>query len=160
MTTFDNCWTALVGNEGGYSNNPEDAGGETMWGITARVARAHGYTGDMKDLPQETAKRIAKEDYWDPYHCDDLPAIIAFQVLDTAYNGGHTVMWLQQAVGVLADGVMGPITVKAVQVANPYIVVMRFLAYRLKYMKDARKWPYFSRGWADRIANNLLRAAK
>ena len=48
--------------EGGYSNrNPEDdPGGETMWGVTARVAREDGYTGPMRDLPLERAKSIAR----------------------------------------------------------------------------------------------------
>ena len=56
MNSFDDAFDALIGNEGGYSNNPKDPGGETMWGITARVARAAGYTGPMRDLPRDTAK--------------------------------------------------------------------------------------------------------
>jgi lysozyme family protein len=44
--------------EGGYSNNPNDSGGETMWGVTDRVARANGYAGPMKDMPREVAKNI------------------------------------------------------------------------------------------------------
>ncbi|HIA2409759.1 TPA: glycosyl hydrolase 108 family protein, partial [Burkholderia contaminans] len=36
MSSFDDAFEALMGNEGGYSNSPADPGGETMWGITAR----------------------------------------------------------------------------------------------------------------------------
>ena len=57
---FNWAFDLLMGHEGGYSNNPKDPGGETMWGITARVARAWGYSGPMKSLPRETAKQIAK----------------------------------------------------------------------------------------------------
>ena len=54
MSSFDDAFKALIGSEGGYSFNPADPGGETMWGVTARVARASGYAGPMKDLPLET----------------------------------------------------------------------------------------------------------
>lgn len=65
MSTFDDAFTALIGNEGGYSFNPADPGGETMWGVTARVARGNGYPGAMKARPLSAAKQIAKTAYWD-----------------------------------------------------------------------------------------------
>lgn len=160
MTTFDRAFAALIGNEGGYSNNPKDPGGETMFGVTARVARAHGYTGPMRDLPLSFARAIAKAEYWDPYKLDEVPAQIAFQVLDAAYNGGHPAQWLQQAAGVTADGVIGPKTLEAVAAAEPAALCARFDAYRLQYLTDLPTWPTFGRGWARRIAANLLRAAQ
>lgn len=159
MSDFDKAWSALVGNEGGYSNNPADPGGETMWGITARVARSHGYTGAMRDLPQETAKQIAKAEYWDRFHCDDLSDELAFQVLDTAYNGGFPVQWIQRAAGVIEDGQLGPATLNAVRSADQDKLCLRFNAYRIQYLASQRVWPTFGRGWMNRIANNLLRAA-
>ncbi|ASG21424.1 glycoside hydrolase family 108 protein [Nitrospirillum viridazoti] len=159
MTSFDDAFEALMGNEGKYSFNPADPGGETMWGITARVARAHGYTGAMKDLPRDTAKAIAKVEYWDRVRGDELPVTIAFQVFDACYNGGHPVEWLQQAAGVKVDGVLGPVTLAAVRALSPITIVARFDAYRLNYLADLGTWPSFGRGWAHRIANNLLKAA-
>src|SRR3546814_13966192 len=44
---------ATIGKEGGYSNHPADKCGPTMWGITERVARKNGYTGDMRNLPRD-----------------------------------------------------------------------------------------------------------
>lgn len=159
MSTFDDAFTALIGNEGGYSFNPADPGGETMWGITARVAHGWGYTGDMKDLPLDTAKAIAKKFYWDPYQCDQFDPRIGFQVLDAAYNGGHPAQWLQQAAGVTQDGVIGSITVAAVRAADPMKIIMRFTAYRLQYLGNLPTWPNFGHGWSNRIANNLIRGA-
>lgn len=158
MTAFDDAFTALIGNEGGYSNNPADPGGETMWGITARVARGWGYTGDMKDLPLDTAKAIAKKFYWDPYQCDQFDPRIGFQVLDAAYNGGHPAQWLQQAAGVTADGVIGAVTAAAVRAADPLKIVILFNASRIFYYTSLGTWPDFGRGWSNRIANNLRRA--
>lgn len=159
MTAFDDSFTALIGNEGGYSNNPADPGGETMWGVTARVARKHGYTGPMRDLPLNTARTIAKTEYWDAYRCDDMPAQVGFQVLDAAYNGGHPAQWLQRAVGVAEDGTIGPVTLAAVKAADPDDVCLRLDAYRLQYLTELTTWPTFGRGWARRIAANLLRAS-
>ena len=45
----------VIGREGGYSNRPADRGGATRWGVTEKVARSHGYRGDMRTFPR--AKR-------------------------------------------------------------------------------------------------------
>ncbi|HEX5393812.1 MAG TPA: glycosyl hydrolase 108 family protein [Rhodocyclaceae bacterium] len=158
--TFLSAFTSLIGNEGGYVNNPKDPGGETMYGVTARVARAHGYTGAMRDLPLETAQQIAKAEYWDKFRCDDFDPRIAFEIFDTAYNGGYPIKWLQLAVAAKPDGKLGPATVAAVQGADPMTVIARFNAYRLSYYTSLKTWPDFGRGWANRIAHNLLLGAK
>jgi lysozyme family protein len=156
---FSAAWQALLGNEGGYVDNPADPGGATMYGVTERVARAHGYTGDMRELPLAMAEQIAKTEYWDPYRCDQMPQEVAFQILDTAYNGGHPAQWVQQAAGVTADGIIGPQTLAAINAADPDKIVMRFDAARIDYLTDCNPWPTFGRGWMHRIANNLRRAA-
>ncbi|UUX38997.1 hypothetical protein NTJ56_08840 [Burkholderia contaminans] len=159
MSSFDEAFDALIGNEGGYSNNPKDPGGETMWGVTARVARAAGYTGAMRDLPRDTAKAIAKRLYWDPLHCDEYDPRIGFQLLDANYNGGHVVLWMQQAGGARADGVFGPATIAAVKEADPARFIMRFIAVRQNYLTACKPWPTFSRGWIHRTSSNLLKGA-
>jgi len=160
MGSFDDAFDLLIGNEGGYSNNPADPGGETMWGITARVARACGYTGPMRDLPRDTAKAICKRLYWDPLRLDDVPAVIGFQVLDANYNGGHAVLWMQQAAGAKADGVLGPATLQAVANCNALAFIMRFNSLRLVYLTNLKVWTSFSKGWARRIATNLMIGAR
>lgn len=160
MTAFDDAFTELMGNEGGYSNNPADPGGETMWGITKRVAVANGYTGAMQDLPQDTAKAIAKSEYWDRYSCDSFDPRIGFQVFDAAYNGGPAARWLQEAAEVQPDGVIGPVTIAAVSAADPLRIIMRLDSYRLTYLASLDTFPTFGRGWANRIAHILLLGAK
>lgn len=160
MNTFDDAFAALMKSEGGYSNNPRDAGGETMYGVTKRVAVANGYTGEMKDLLISTAMVIAKTQYWDKYLCDQFDPRIGFQVFDAAYHGGHPAKWLQQAVGVKPDGVIGAQTIAAVRSSDPQKVVMRFLAYRLKYLGNLASWADFGHGWANRIADNLMIGAE
>ncbi|KVR92123.1 glycoside hydrolase family 108 protein [Burkholderia vietnamiensis] len=159
MSSFDDAFDALIGNEGGYSNNPKDPGGETMWGITARVARAAGYTGTMRDLPRDTAKAIAKRFYWDPLKLDALDARVAFQILDSNYNGGHPVIWMQGAAGARVDGVLGPATIAAVQATDPLRFMMRWNALRIRYFTSLKTWISFGKGWVNRIANNLMKGA-
>lgn len=157
MSSFDDAFASLIGSEGGYSNNPSDPGGETMWGCTARVARANGYTGPMRELPKETAKAIAKKVYWDPLHLDEFDPRVAFQIFDCNYNGGQTVRWAQAAAGAAVDGRMGPATIAAIKVCDPHAFILSFLSQRLNYLTDLATFKTFGRGWSRRIAANMKR---
>lgn len=156
---FEDAFTLLMGHEGGYVNHPDDPGGETMYGITKRVALANGYTGEMRDLPIEIARRIAKNEYWDRWQCDQFHPEIAFQIFDAAYNGGKVGQWVQQAAGVTPDGVIGAKTIASVRQLSPAVFTSRFSAYRLRYLASLKTWPSFGRGWCNRIAANLLEGA-
>ncbi len=154
MKSFDDAFARLMDIERGYWNDP--VGGPTMYGVTERVARARGYAGDMHALPLSFAKAVAKTDYWDRYQCDQFDPRIAYQVFDAAYNGGYPARWLQECVGVTADGVIGAKTIAAVRTADVAQVVALFNAKRLLYLTDLQNWPPNARGWARRIAKNML----
>ena len=156
---FDKAFTALLGNEGGYSNNPADKGGETNWGVTIAVARANGYSGPMKTMQVEVAKDIYRRQYWRP-EFDQMPYSVAFQVFDGAVNSGvaQAIKWLQQALGTKADGIIGPATMAAVKDIDPLVTIIRFNAARLAFFTSLSTWPTFGRGWANRIASNLYKA--
>lgn len=158
MTTFDEAFDRLVGHEGGYSNNPADPGGETMWGITLNVAHKHGYRGSMRELPLITAKKIARVEYWDAVRADELPEAIRFDVFDGAYNSGpsQSIKWLQRAVYATPDGDLGPKTLGAVSKCDPEAIACRYNGHRLDFMNDLKTWGSFSRGWSQRIAVNLI----
>jgi lysozyme family protein len=129
--TKDKIIAAIVGREGGFVDNPDDRGGATRWGVTERVARAHGYTGPMRDLPRETAVAIYEADYWTGPRFDQVHAIssaIAEELCDTGVNMGPSVpakmlqRWLNvfNLKGTLypdlaADGQIGPRTITALQ---------------------------------------------
>lgn len=122
----------LIGKEGGYSNNPNDAGGETMWGITARVARANGYSGAMRSMSREQAKAIYRSQYWikpDFAAVSLLSPAIAEELFDTGVNMGPAVAagFLQVALNGLnnggrdwpdigEDGDIGPATLGALRI--------------------------------------------
>jgi hypothetical protein len=54
----------LLGREGGYVEQPSDAGGETNWGVTRAVARENGYAGPMAAMTRDQAKAIYRAKYW------------------------------------------------------------------------------------------------
>lgn len=156
---FDAAFSRLIGHEGGYSNHAADPGGATRYGITEAVARSHGYTEDMRDLPIELARTIYKNAYWTAVRCDQLPAGIRFDVFDAAVNSGarQAAIWLQRAAKVSPDdGVIGPQTLAAVAACDPTMLRLRYNGQRLAFMASLPNWPAFSRGWARRIAGNLL----
>lgn len=129
--SFDLAFARTVGLEGGYSDNPADRGGKTMFGITEKVAREAGYTGEMREMPLETAKSIYRDRYWNKLNLtpiDARSAEIAAALFDTAVNSGTTIAGeeLQTALNafnrgqkdyadVPADGAIGPATLHAYQ---------------------------------------------
>lgn len=121
---------SLVGREGGYTNHPADRGGPTNWGITENVARAFGYTGDMRNLSRSAALDIYRKRYWEAPKFDavgNYSMPIAEEMFDTGVNMGPAVAskFLQRALNVLnqqaktypdiaADGVLGNMTLAAI----------------------------------------------
>jgi lysozyme family protein len=157
---FDQAYDFLIGEEGGYSHNSNDPGGETIWGITRRVALQEGYQGDMRYLSRETAKGITQKRYWDAVHADDLPQVMRLPVFDAAFNSGtkQAIQWLQRALDLVDDGVMGPLTLAAAQKADGLKTVVLFESERLDLMTSLPTWAAFSRGWARRVVGNLKNA--
>ena len=157
---FDDSFVRLLGNEGHYSDNPTDPGGATCWGVTERTARANGYAGAMIDMTQEQAKAIYLRCYWGPVGCDAVPDVLKFDLFDMAVNQGvrTAIEAMQYAAGSVADGVLGPLTLQKLQSMDPGRLLFRFDAARLVNYAElpTPQWDEFGRGWARRVANNML----
>lgn len=153
---FDQAFEKLIGHEGGYADNPKDPGGETKYGISKR-----SYPNEnIKGMTLERAKQIYMHDFWAPAGCDSLPDAIRFDVFDTAVNSGvrTAIRLLQRACEAHDDGILGPLTLQALQSIPAARLLARYNAHRLRFMTDLPTWGDFSRGWARRIADNLLGA--
>ncbi len=150
---FDTAFDRVIGNEGGYVNNPNDPGGETQWGISKR-----SYPNvNIKLLTRDGAKQLYLRDFWQRGHMDQYEPAIAFQVFDFAVNSGieTALRKLQAAAGVADDGHVGPITVAALKAMSVTDFIMRFAALRLRYWSKLSTWATFGRGWAVRAARDL-----
>lgn len=153
---FDRAYDILIGHEGEYSNHSQDPGGSTRWGVTARVALKHGYTGDMRTFPREMAKDIYRASYWNAVRADELPEVARYPLFDAAVNSGvqQAIKWMQRAADVVDDGVIGPVTLAAVA-RNPLKVAVGMTALRLDFLTSLPTFGAFGKGWARRIASVL-----
>ena len=156
---FETAFDLLISHEGGFSNRPlsDDPGGATMYGVTEKVARANGYTGQMQDLTLDFAKSVYRKQYWDACQCDAMPDAMRYPLFDAAVNSGpgQAIKWLQSAIGVKADGVIGPMTRQAANMASPQIVRQQMIGKRLAFMTRLDNWSANAKGWSRRIASIL-----
>jgi len=166
MSTFDACFERLIGHEGGYTDNPKDPGNSTGGRVGAGQLNGTKYgiaantypDEDIKNITLERAKELYRRDYWSRIRADDMPVEIRYPLFDAAVNSGpvQATKWLQRAIGVAADGVIGPKTMAAVQAFDAGKLRSAMLAQRLLFMTNLPAWQTFGRGWARRIADLMI----
>ena len=143
--------------EGGYVNHPADPGGRTNLGVTQRVWEewvGHPVTEeDMRGLTIEMVAPLYHKRYWDAVRGDDLPSGVDLCVFDCAVNAGvgRASKFLQQAVGVTADGQIGPKTLAAVTALPADEVIYRFCNLREAHYKSLPTFATFGKGWMTRL---------
>jgi lysozyme family protein len=168
MIDFDRAFDRLISHEGGFTNDSLDPGNWTggrvgfgdLNGTKFGIA-SHSYPYlDIKNLTLSDAKAIYKRDFWDILN-DAHPAI-KFQIFDAAVNHGrgNAIRFLQRAVKVADDGVWGNISQAALKAMDHNDVLLRFVAYRLKFWASLKTFNAHGRGWTNRGADNLLFAAE
>lgn len=167
MANFDVYFPILLGLEGGWSEDPDDRGGATKYGVTLQEWINEGYDKDgdgdvdkqdLKIISTADASNIAKKLYWDKVRGDEINSqTIAEFVADWAYNSGvkTSVKHLQSALDIKEDGVMGPITLKSTNMANPSSLFGLLLAsrerfYRAIVSRDGTQ-EKFLKGWLSRL---------
>ena len=154
---WDTCIEMILHHEGGYVNHPKDPGGETNLGVTKRVYEEHGGTKDMKDLTIEDVKPIYKKSYWDRVKGDDLPAGLDLCVFDFGVNAGtgRAAKYLQTMIGTVADGGIGPNTLKTL---DEYLdenglekTIRDYQDARQEYYESLSTFETFGKGWTRRV---------
>ena len=158
-TNYPASLAAVLKHEGGYSNNPKDPGGATMKGVTQAVYDAyrkrHGIpTAAVKGIDDRELQAIYKQQYWDIVRGDDLPSGLDYCVFDFAVNSGpgKSVEYLQSALGVKTDGVMGNITLHAADTTDARKTINEVCDRRLAFLKRLKIWSEFGKGWSARVA--------
>lgn len=159
-------------HEGFYSNDPQDPGGETLWGIArkrnpqwegwARVdafKTLPGFPENMRGNGEllDMARNFYRLKYWGPAGCDMAADLAKYQLFDLAVNVGlgASIRMLQRAVGAVDDGVIGPQTTLKVTNADGGWLLRRLQAQAIRHYTDLKTWPIYGRGWMLRIADNL-----
>lgn len=160
---FDICVEHVRLMEGGKVNRASDPGGSTNFGITQPVLDAARTL--LPELPRAVeslswadAKQIYKRHYWSAIRGDELPLPYALITLDAAVNHGpnRAVRFLQQGLGVTADGWIGTETLAAAHVKLSAEVLEEAMARRAFFymLQDAMDDEY-GLGWARRVTRTL-----
>ena len=161
---WDKCFDLVIVNEGGFVNNNLDPGGATNWGCTQ--ATWEQYVGhkvtveDIENLTKEDVKPLYRKRYWNAIHGDAIPSGLDYCLFDAAINSGVSISskWIQEIVGVSADGAIGNNTVAAITQINPITLINEFSEKRLGFLQKLKTWPVFGKGWGKRVEQVRTRA--
>lgn len=154
---FARCLAHVLKSEGGWADHPSDPGGATMKGITIGTYRdwkGRAVTkAELRAISDAEVAEIYRRNYWNAVRGDDLPAGLDLVAFDAAVNSGVSrgARWLQQAVGVAADGKVGPQTVAAAKAAHAEVVIDRACDIRLGFLRGLKTWSTFGTGWGRRV---------
>ena len=168
--------------EGGYVNDPNDAGGATNHGVTEQVAREHGYEGPMQELPEDTARSIYAETYIKAPRFDrvlSMSPAVGTKLVDIGVNAGpgRAGRWFQQALNDMSrggldyapvdvDGAVGPRTLTAYRALEQRRGRVKACELMLK-MLDGYQTAHYTRlaqgranasflvGWVDHRIGNV-----
>ncbi len=164
MTRFDECLDFVLEREGGYVNHKHDMGGATNYGITQ--ARYDQYRrsvnlplSDVYDITLPEVSTIYRKYYWTPISGDKLPKPVDLVVFDGAVNSGpkQAAKWLQRAVGVKDDGLIGPVTLAAVLESDSKEIVRSIIDQRDEFYREIvdrnETQAVFLKGWLNRLAH-------
>ena len=149
----------------GWSNNPNDAGGATMIGVTLATYKQYckgkglpqPSADDLKKIPYQTWLIILKSLYWDKWKADSIDnQSIANMLVDWAWlSGKNGIIIPQRLLGVTQDGIVGPKTIQAINDRDSKTFFDQLYKARLKYIDDiitnrpANK--VFKTGWLNRL---------
>src|SRR5574344_1732364 len=117
--------------EGGFVNDPLDKGGATNKGVIIATWKRCGYdkdgdgdidVNDLKLLTEtDVLNRVLKPHYWDRWKADQIKSQpVANILVDWVWGSGvHGIKIPQRLLGLKDDGIVGPLTLAAVNNADP-----------------------------------------
>ena len=160
-----------LAHEGGYSNNPKDSGGATMYGITQRVYTAYSqqvlHLDQVRSVrhitPQETSD-IYFTRYWKAAQCDAFAPIVGIALFDFYVQNPKIAVQKLQSTAFVSnnDGIIGPQTIAAVtkecqDEESTLLFTRDYLQFRKSfYEKIVAQNPsqkVFLHGWLNRVSD-------
>jgi lysozyme family protein len=152
--------------EGGFVNHPADKGGATNKGITigtfTHYRKQKGLPApsvdELKNIANEEWMDILKTLYWDKWQADKLSSqAIANLLVDWVWaSGAWGIKYPQQVLGVAPDGVVGAVTLAAVNgYADQQELFRQLWQRRLQHFEDIARRDasqrVFLKGWLNRL---------
>lgn len=148
MANVDSILPYILKFEGGFVNDPADAGGATNKGVTIATWRQVGYdkdgdgdidVDDLKLLTDaDVRNRVLKPHYWDRWKGDRIKSQgVANILVDWVWGSGkHGIVIPQRLLGVVPDGIVGEKTLAAVNAADPRQLFDAIFEARKKFLHD------------------------
>lgn len=157
---FREALAPVLMHEGGEVDNPKDPGGRTNKGITQRVyngwrAKMHLPNRDVFLISDNEVESIYRFQYWDAVRGDLLPHGLGYVLFDGATNSGpgQSIKWLQRALGLKADGILGSMTLAAAQgYGNVDSLIAKVIDRRETFLRALKTFKTFGNGWIKRIS--------
>ena len=165
---FDKAFEYTMPFEGwdAYTNDPDDKGGATKYGITIGTLKAIRFDvdgdgqiteHDVQMLTLDDAHKIMREKYWDAIQADKIESErIAIKLFDCAVNMGpsRATKIAQEALndlrcGLVVDGLMGPKTLSSLNGTDEDVFFL-FLVARLEQFYTGLNQRKFLKGWLRR----------
>ena len=158
MNDYQECLGLVLKSEGGWTGSTGlkgDPGGETNLGVTKAVWE------EWVGHPVETLKNLTKEDvaplyeqkYWRPCYGEVLPRGLDFLCFSFGVNAGcgRSVKILQQSLGCIPDGIIGPNVRQKISESNITDIIKGFSEARREYYKSLKSFATFGKGWLSRV---------
>lgn len=152
MADFDKAVKIILEHEGGLVSDPDDPGGITKYGITARDFPHL----DIKNLTIEQAKAIYRDKYWNKVRGDRINnQDIANQVFDFAVNAGYSraTKTIQELLKIKVDGIFGEQTISNINSVYYELFLANYKLERIKFYIELAKQPKrrkYLYSWAKR----------
>lgn len=181
MANFNEAFDITMGHEGGYTNDPDDAGGETYRGI-ARNYHPHWSGWNIIDDTKPNidnaqldpyVRNFYEDKFWDINRLDEFKSqAIANEMFDTGVNMGvgRAAKFLQESLNYLnrnedsytdlvVDGNIGPASLRALEYIQHHgdeeiLLIMLNVCQGRHYMEYMKKSPTqekYARGWFKRV---------
>lgn len=171
MANFDLAWQYLQVDEGGsiFTDIPQDHGGATKFGITlntytawcAKMGNLPPSVNDLKNMTEATAKVVAQDFFWDLIRGDEIKnQSVANALLDASFEGvSRASLFAQSASGVAQDGVIGPITLAAINSMDFRLFLSKFIPeyqnFFINCVLNDQTQIIFLKGWLNRCERML-----
>ena len=159
FTTGPSAFSPL-GEEGGWADNPDDPGHATMRGLTlttyrgwaAQVGLPEPSADDLRMINSGRLAVVLRQVIWQPAGCDALPTGVDLMVFDFSMTSAprRSVEMLQARVGVLPDGIVGPITLDAIAAVSPLHLISNLADAQAAYYRSLPDFPEFGADWLAR----------
>src|SRR5690606_2865251 len=113
------------------------------------------------DLPKSAVKQLTRDEaadiyralYWNAVRGDELPAGLDLALFDYAVNSGpaRAIKAVQTIVGTKVDGVLGPLTLRAIEQCAVPGLVAELCDGRLTFLQRLATFAVFGKGWTGRV---------